>query len=68
MKWEDLELYERAPDRYLGRDKNGNEYAIREDLGGELYPVPKGTIWPTYFKATREEVMQLINRAKSKVA
>ena len=37
MKLEDLDLYERTPDWYLGKDKDGNEYAIHEDLGGELY-------------------------------
>ena len=48
------------------KDEQGNEFLLR--LDGTFYPEPKGTIWLNWNYATKEEVMQKIENAKSKVA
>jgi hypothetical protein len=62
MELSDLELFERTPDSYYGKDKDGNEYGIGPS--GKLTPVEKGSIWPNWYHASIEEVKQYIEIQK----
>jgi len=66
MKWQDLELYERTPDDYYGKDKEGNEYGIF--ASGNIQPVEKGTIKPHWNYATIKEVESYIQVQKMRNA
>ena len=59
--------FERTPEMLSCKDNRDNEYCLQKHTGN-LLPCPKGTIWPNWYRAYKDEVMQLINRAKSKVA
>jgi len=62
MELSDLELFEKNPDNFFGKDKDGNEYGIFSD--GDIKPVKKGTIEPNWYHASIEEVKQYIEIQK----